>query len=98
MMLDFYATWCGACNELDHKTFSNQDVIDKLENFITVKLDFSAESDKILTEKYQIRGLPVVIFMDSQRNIFKRIEKFVDAEDMLKIIEDVETKAESTKR
>ncbi len=98
VMLDFYATWCGACNELDHKTFSDQDVIDKLENFITVKIDFSAESDKVLTEKYQIRGLPVVIFMDSQRNIFKRIEKFVDAEDMLKIIEDVETKAESTKR
>ena len=97
VMLDFYATWCGACNELDHKTFSDPTVVDKLENYVTVKLDFSAESDKALTEKYQIRGLPVVIFMDGQGNIFERIEKFVDAEEMLKIIENVETEAKSTK-
>lgn len=97
VMLDFYATWCSACNELDHKTFSDQAIVDKLENYITVKLDFSAESDKALTEKYQIRGLPVVIFMDAQGKIYERIEKFVDAEEMLKIIENVEAAAKSTK-
>lgn len=98
VMLDFYATWCGACNELDHKTFSDPAVIDKLKNYITVKLDFSTESDKELTEQYQIQGLPVVIFMDADRNIFKRIQKFVDAEDMLEIIENVETEVNSSKR
>lgn len=98
VMLDFYATWCGACNELDHKTFSEQVVVDKLKDYITVKLDFSLESDDILKEKYQIRGLPVVIFMDGQENIFKRIEKFVDAEEMLQIIENVEIEAKSSKR
>ena len=97
VMLDFYATWCAACNELDHKTFSDQAVIDKLENFITVKLDFSVKSDEVLTEKYKILGLPVVIFLDGDGNIYKRLEGFVNAEDMLKIIDEVEAKAKSAK-
>ena len=95
VMLDFYATWCAACNELDHNTFSDQAVVDKLENYVTVKLDFSAKSDKVLTEKYKILGLPVVIFMDSDGKIYKRLEGFVNAEDMLKIIDTVETESKS---
>lgn len=97
VMLDFYATWCGACNELDHKTFSDQRVVDRLEDYVTVKIDFSAKSDKTLTEKYGIRGLPVVIFMDGQGNIYERIEKFVKPEKMLEIIDSVEMKAYADK-
>ena len=97
VMLDFYATWCAACNELDHKTFSNQEVIDRLENYITVKLDFSTKSDEVLTEKYKIVGLPVIIFMDAESNVYERIEGFVDPEEMLKIIDNVEVKTKDSK-
>ncbi len=93
VMLDFYATWCAACNELDHKTFSNQEVIDRLENYVTVKLDFSTKSDEVLTEKYKIVGLPIVIFMDEESTIYERIEGFVEPEEMLKIIDKVEAAA-----
>lgn len=96
VMLDFYATWCAACNELDHKTFSNQDVIDRLENYVTVKLDFSIKSDEVLTEKYKIVGLPVVIFMNGKGKIFERIEGFVEPEEMLKIIDKVEAAAKGS--
>ena len=96
IMLDFYATWCAACNELDHKTFSNQEVIDRLGNYVTVKLDFSLKSDEVLTEKYKIVGLPVVIFMDAESNIYERIEGFVKPEDMLKIIDKVEAAAKGS--
>lgn len=97
LILDFYASWCAACNELDHKTFSNQKVINRLENYVTVKLDFSTKSDEALTEKYKIVGLPVVIFMDAESNVYERIEGFVDAEEMLKIIDKVKVKAKDNK-
>ena len=96
IMLDFYATWCAACNELDHKTFSNQEVIDRLENYVTVKLDFSVKSDEVLTEKYKIVGLPVVIFMDAESTIYERLEGFVKPKDMLKIIDKVEAAAKGS--
>ena len=97
VILDFYASWCAACNELDHKTFSDQEVINRLANYVTVKLDFSTKSDEVLTEKYKIVGLPVVIFMDGSGNIYERIEGFVEPEEMLKIIDRVESKAKDNK-
>ena len=94
VMLDFYASWCAACKELDHETYANPAVAAKLADYVNVKLDFtrSSETTKVLTEKYQIPGLPVVIFMDSQGNILKRISGFVDAKKMLNILEEIESK------
>jgi len=94
VMLDFYASWCAACKELDHETYANPDVAAKLADYVNVKLDFtrSSETTEALTEKYQIPGLPVVIFMDAQGNILKRITGFVDAKKMLNILEEIESK------
>lgn len=92
LMLDFYASWCAACNELDHKTYADPGVAAKLDNYVNVKLDFTrnSETTKALTEKYQIPGLPVVIFMDAEGTILKRLTGFVGPEEMLTILEEVE--------
>ena len=93
IMLDFYATWCAACNELDHKTFSHPDVQSKLSQFVKIKLDFTRNSEEVerLKKKYGIVGLPVVIFYDNKGTQLnhKRIEKFVDAKEFLEILEDI---------
>ena len=93
VMLDFYASWCAACNELDHQTYSDPAVAARLDDYVNVKLDFTrtSETTKALTEKYQIPGLPVVIFMDSERNTLKRFTGFVDAEEMLGILDEIES-------
>ena len=92
VMLDFYASWCVACKELDHKTYADPGVAAKLANYVNVKLDFtrSSETTEALTEKYQIPGLPVVIFMDAEGRVLKRFTGFVGPEEMLSILNEIE--------
>ena len=89
VMLDFYATWCAACNELEH-TYSDPVVKSKLSKFVNVKLDFTRNSDEVerLKQKYGIVGLPVVLFFDSEGNQLteKRLEKFVEPEEFLTLL------------
>ena len=50
MFIDFYTSWCGWCKVMDQKTFTNQDVIDLInDNFIAVKFD--AEQKKSIDFK-----------------------------------------------
>ena len=93
-MLDFYATWCGACNELDHKTYSDPVVHAKLSEFVNIKLDFSRNTDEVerLKKKYNIVGLPAVIFFDSSGNLLvdKRFEEFLAPDKFLAHVSDIQ--------
>ena len=95
VMLDFYASWCAACKELDHKTYADPAVAAKLADYVNVKLDFtrSSETTKALTEKYQIPGLPVVIFMDAEGKVLKRFTGFVEPDEMLSVLNEIENGA-----
>jgi thioredoxin:protein disulfide reductase len=67
-VLDFSASWCAPCLELDHKTFSDPRVRQALSRRALFKADLTrAESAEsvALSQKYGILGVPTVIFLDS---------------------------------
>lgn len=66
VMIDFWASWCAACLEMDEKTFTNQSIQLLSKKFVMIKFDATHDSPLLteLREKYKIVGLPTFIFLD----------------------------------
>ena len=89
VMIDFGATWCGACNELEH-TFAADGVHEKIvESFVPLKLDVSkgTEEDAKLQEKYDAETLPAVIFLDDQGHQLGRVREYLKPDDFRCILD-----------
>lgn len=87
IVLDFSASWCVACKELDEKTFSNELVKSKLSEYVLVRADLSQNSpkQKELSKKYGVFGPPVIMFIDESGSVdaSKTVVGFIEPSELL---------------
>jgi thiol:disulfide interchange protein len=63
VIVDFYTTWCRDCKKMGTTTFSDPEVVKKLQaGFVTVKVD--AEARKDLSSKFGVFGYPTICVLD----------------------------------
>ncbi|WP_323840134.1 protein-disulfide reductase DsbD [Photorhabdus africana] len=83
VMLDFYADWCTACKEFEKYTFSDPQVQSQLRDTLLLQANVTNNSpqQKQLLEKLSVRGLPTILFFNSQGKEIpdSRVNGFMDA-------------------
>lgn len=93
LVVDFTAAWCGACKELDKKTFSEPRVGQELGRFVAVKVDATNNDDpkvEAMLARYKVLGLPTVVLFDSHGNEKKRFNDFVPADEFLESVQKID--------
>ena len=94
IMIDFMAEWCPPCKKMDKETFSNESVIQKLNEFILVRIDIDKQQN-IAKEyngnarKYGGIGVPNILFLDREKSIVHRIVGFHNAGQLIAVMDSV---------
>jgi thiol:disulfide interchange protein DsbD len=91
-VIEFSATWCIPCRELDEKTFSDPRVREALSRRELWKADMtrSAAPEVVaLSDTYRVLGVPTVVFLDAsgQEREDLRLVGFEGPEEFLKRLE-----------
>lgn len=92
VIVDFWASWCTSCIELDKKTLSDASVQASLERFSLIKADVSASgaTSEEMMKAFGVVGPPSILFFKDNKELKEhRTSGYIPPKSMLKLLNEI---------
>ncbi|MCM8775812.1 MAG: thioredoxin family protein [Candidatus Omnitrophica bacterium] len=91
VIIEFFASWCAVCHEMDFFTYSDSRVIQALEPWERLKVDATHPDSlpaRSAIDEFDVSGVPTVILLNPDGGEIReaRIDGFISASDLLTVL------------
>ncbi len=86
-ILFFTGKWCVPCRIMKRKVWADEQVEAVVKaGFVSVIIDVDDANEAETVRRYQVRGTPTTIIIDSQVNVLKRVEGGIGKAEFLELL------------
>lgn len=88
-VIEFSAEWCLPCKEMEERTFTDRDVVDKGDGvtFITVDMTTSTGQIERILDSFDVFGAPTTLFFGPDGKEWKRKVGFIGPEQFAELLD-----------